>query len=377
MEQKVKILFYNDKWLNGGIESFIMNIYRNINLKNLKIDILVSQNGTDIYDEEIKALGGKKYVTLDKTFKSPIKRTIANFSAFYKKIKQIDADIIHINLSNAVGMIYGFLAKKAGIKVVIFHSHNSDIANSNRKIKMLGHEISQKIFEKYGDYYLACSQVAAKFMYSKNNIQNGNIKIIKNGINTDKFRYKVENREEYRNRIQADNKFVIGTIGRLSAQKNQEFLLKVFKEVYNKDKNTMLLLVGEGEKKKELIELAQKLEITDSVYFFGRTDCPEKCLSAMDVFVLPSLFEGNPVVGIEAQTNGLRCLFSDTITPEVKVTDLVTFLTIKNIEIWTDEILKIKSNNIRANKQQEVINSGYDIKDIAKKLEEFYCTIKK
>lgn len=377
MEQKVKILFYNDKWLNGGIESFIMNIYRNINLKNLKIDILVSQNGTDIYDEEIKALGGKKYVTLDKTFKSPIKRTIANFSAFYKKVKQIDADIIHINLSNAVGMIYGFLAKKAGIKVVIFHSHNSDIANSNRKIKILGHEISQKIFEKYGDYYLACSQVAAKFMYSKNNIQNGNIKIIKNGINTDKFRYKVENREEYRNRIQADNKFVIGTIGRLSAQKNQEFLLKVFKEVYNKDKNTMLLLVGEGEKKKELIELAQKLEITDSVCFFGRTDSPEKCLSAMDVFVLPSLFEGNPVVGIEAQTNGLRCLFSDTITPEVKVTDLVTFLTIKNIEIWTDEILKIKSNNIRANKQQEVINSGYDIKDIAKKLEEFYCTIKK
>ena len=377
MEPKNKVVFYNDKWLNGGIESFIMNVYRNINLKHLKIDILVSQNGNDTYDEEIKKFGGKKYVTLNKNFKSPIKRTIANFSAFYKKIKQIDADIIHINLSNAVGMIYGFLAKKAGIKVVIFHSHNSDIANGNKKIKMLGHTISKKIFEKYGDYYLACSDVAAKFMYSKKNIENGKIKIIKNGINIEKFRFNIADRKEYRDIIQANDKLVIGTIGRLSAQKNQEFLLKIFKEVYSKNKNTMLLLVGEGEKERELIELARKLKITDSVYFFGRTDSPEKCLSAMDVFVLPSLFEGNPVVGIEAQTNGIECIFSDTITKEVKITDLVTFLTIKDIEIWAKEILKKKVNNNRESKEKEVIINGYDIKNTAKDLEEFYYTIKK
>ena len=109
MEKKIKLLFYNDKWMNGGIESFLMNVYRNLDTEKFDISILVSQNGTDIYDEEIRKLGGKKYTTLEKTYNSPIRRTLVNFSAFYNKVKQLDTDIIHINLSNAVGMIYGFL----------------------------------------------------------------------------------------------------------------------------------------------------------------------------------------------------------------------------------------------------------------------------
>ena len=135
MEKKIKLVFYNDKWMNGGIESFLMNVYRNLDTEKFDISILVSQNGTDTYDEEIRKLGGRKYITLEKTYNSPIRRTLVNFSAFYNKVKQLDTDIIHINLSNAVGMIYGFLAKKAGIKNVIFHSHNTNIANHNKSIK--------------------------------------------------------------------------------------------------------------------------------------------------------------------------------------------------------------------------------------------------
>ena len=375
MEKKIKLVFYNDKWMNGGIESFLMNVYRNLDTEKFDISILVSQNGTDTYDEEIRKLGGRKYITLEKTYNSPIRRTLVNFSAFYNKVKQLDTDIIHINLSNAVGMIYGFLAKKAGIKNVIFHSHNTNIANHNKSIKMLGHIICKKIFERYGDYYLACSKTAAEFMYSKKVNNNGNVKIIKNGINVDKFKFKIQDRKEIREQINAENKLVIGTIGRLSAQKNQVYLLDIFKEVYKKNKNTMLLIIGDGESKESLKQKAQELQIMDSVCFYGITKFPEKCLSAMDVFVLPSLFEGNPVVGIEAQTNGLKCLFSDTITKEAKITDLVKFLSIQDTKIWVEEILKLNVDLNRKSREQEVRKNGYDVKDIAKSFEKFYCSI--
>lgn len=377
MEKKTKIVFYCDKWLSGGIESFIMNIYRNIDMKNINIDVLVSQDGNNSYDEEIKKLGGNKYITLEKKYNSPIKRTIFNFSAFYKKVKKLDIDIIHINLSNAVGMIYGFLAKKAGVKHIIFHSHNSDIANGNKAIKLLGHKICKKMFEKYGDYYLACSDVAAKFMYSKKKIESGKIKIIKNGIKTDKFKFNLEDRNEYRKKFSAENKLVIGTIGRMSEQKNQEFLLRIFKEINNKNKETKLVLIGEGEKKSELEQLSEDLHIKENVCFFGVTDFPEKCLSGMDVFVLPSLFEGNPVVGIEAQTNGLKCLFSDTITREAKITDLVKFLSIKDIEPWVEEILKLNIDENRKSQDEEIRKKGFDVKQIAIELKNLYLSINK
>lgn len=370
--KKIKILMYADRWNSGGIEAFIMNVYRNINHKKFGIDILVAQNESDMYDEEIKKIGGIKQQILDKKIKSPVMRNIKNIIMFKKKLKNTDYDIIHINIGNGVGLIYAFLARKVGIKRIIVHSHNSDIGNKNRFIKKLAHNICKIIFQDIPTDYLACSDKAAKWLYTKKILNEERVKIINNAIDIDKYIYNEEKRIKFREENDIGKAFVIGHIGRFNEQKNHRFLIEIFEKVQQRINDSYLFLVGEGELEEEIKKLVKERQMENNVIFYGITKDIQKCLSGFDMLVLPSLYEGNPIVGIEAQASGLYCIFSDRITKSAKITENVKFLPLEeNTQFWANEIIKSSKKERKIDKEK-IMKAGYDMKTLINSIENIY-----
>ena len=196
---------------------------------------------------------------------------------------------------------------------------------------------------------------------------------MKNAIDTNKFIYNKDIRRQKRKELNIENKFVVGHVGRFHPQKNHDFIIDIFKELNEKRKNSVLLLVGDGELRQSIENKVKELNLLDKVIFTGvRDDIPE-LLQSMDVFVFPSLYEGLPVTLIEAQATGLPCIVSDTITHEAIISSNIQSVSLqKSAEEWADKILLIDNGSNRENAAIEIINSGFDVNEIAKMLIDFY-----
>lgn len=376
MCEKIKVLFYTELWANAGIESVIMSLFRNFDLSNISVDIMASQNLSNFYDEEIEKLGGKKIITLDGEYDSPAKRMIANRSAFEKAIRENHYDVVHIHMCNAAAMQYGKIAKKNGVKIVAYHSHNTNLSTNYRAIKTIIHNISKIYYEKYADAFFSCSDLASKWMFTKRTIKKGKVTIINNAIDLQKFEFNEEERKKYRKKLNVGNKFLMGHIGRFAVAKNHPFLIDIFYELHKINPDSMLLLIGEGEDEQIIKRKVAELGINEDVIFYGVTKEIPQMLWAMDAFVLPSLFEGNPVVGIEAQAASLPCFFSDTITKMCKLTDMANYLSLEeDPKFWAKAILK---NNVQRNSTRSIMEkSGYDIRTIARDVQNKYFELLK
>ena len=208
-------------------------------------------------------------------------------------------------------------------------------------------------------------------------IKTGNYEVIPNGIELDKYAYNSVVRKAIRKKLGVENKFVIGHVGRFSAQKNHTFLIDIFNKVYQKDTNTVLLLLGVGELMETIKTKAKDLGIENKIIFYGVSNEMEKMWQAMDIFVMPSLHEGLPVTGVEAQASGLPCIFSDTITREIDVTGKSEFLPLDGtIEAWVDCILKHKADK-RESGVMALRNAHYDIQQTADTVSERYLNVAK
>lgn len=377
-EKVLNLLFYTERWTSGGIEAFVMNVYRNLDRKIIKANILTSQNETDIYDKEIENLGGHKYVTLEKKYNSPIVRTLKNFKQFNKNIKSKKIDIIHLNICHGVAMIYAYIAKKNGVKKVILHSHNADIGIKQKKIKIIGHKICKNLFINYADEYFACSDLAAEWLYTKKILKSGKVKIINNAIDSNKFVFNEQERKKIRKELNVENKFVVGHVGRFDVQKNHEYLIDIFKEINNIERDSVLILVGEGELKQNIIQKVTELNLQKNVIFYGLTKDIPKLLWGMDVFVLPSLFEGKPFVGIETQAAALKAYLSDNITKTLKISNYIEYLDISDKPIkWAKEILKTGREYERKDMHEVIEENNYDIKKVVQEIEKIYINLMK
>ena len=229
------------------------------------------------------------------------------------------------------------VAKRQKIKHIIIHSHNSNTPSGLLR-KLLN--ALNKPFLHLGTDFFACSKLAGEWLFGKNFLKKHELKIINNAVDIDKYKFNAQTRENIRNELECREKFVIGHVGRFCYQKNHDFLINVFYEVQKEDKDMILLLIGEGELKEEIQEKVKKLNIQDNVIFLGTTNKVQNYLQAMDLFVLPSRFEGLPVVGIEAQASGTKCLFSNNITKETKIVDNTEFLDL-NVQEWKNAILNL------------------------------------
>lgn len=286
-----------------------------------------------------------------------------------------DYNIIHAHTSSkAVLPLY--YAKKYGINIRISHSHNTDFQTKNLILKTIG--IILKIpLKRLSTHYFACSTEAAIWLFGKHLVEQGKVSILKNGIFVNNYSYNIQQRQEIRQQLNfAENDVIIGNVGRFTHQKNHDFLIDIFNSYHSINKNSKLLLIGAGELVDMIKEKVSNLGLSDSVIFFGFCSNAQKFYQAFDIFLMPSLYEGLPFVGIEAQAAGLPCFFSDTITKELKITQSVYFISLnKTPDFWAEKIDTCMQSFKRLDVKDYITAAGYNIECEVKKLIEYYKKI--
>ena len=271
------------------------------------------------------------------------------------------------------------MAEKAGIKIRIAHSHST--SNPKEWKKNLLKNILRPFSKKYANVYFACSELAGRYLFGNKTFDEGKVVIINNAIDIEKFRYNEETRKSKRNEIAQrypntkinDDTLIIGNIGRMVASKNQTFLIDIFNEIHKKNENSVLLLIGQGPLQNEIKDKVNKLGLTNSVKFIGQVTNANDYYNAMDVFVLPSLYEGLGMVLIEAQANELPCIASTEVPKEASVSNQVEFISLKEEnKKWADNILRKNRKDCKFVYTKDY--EKYDIKKESKKIEKNYHT---
>lgn len=372
MKNKPKRILHITEMLSAaGIESFIMNMYRNIDRNKIQFDFLVLRNEKEFYDEEISLLGGKKYF-VHSDINNTLLRVLDESNQIENFLKHNHYDIVHIHYTTPLRAFYLKAAKKAGVPIRIYHSHSAEISGKTR-IKLMIYNYCKRIIDKYATNCFACSEAAAQWIFSKHALKNKSVKIIYNGIDTKRFSFRKDIREKLRNDLGIQNKYVIINTGRFTEQKNQSFLIDVVNLCKSKGQNVKLLLLGDGPLKKECQDKVHKLGLEKVIEFLGVKSNVEEYLCASDCYVMPSLYEGLPVAGIEAECTGIPCVFSENITKEVKLNNNVQFMSLSlSTEMWMDAIMKNRRRNDRTRAVNTVKNAGYDIHDVTLNMQDFY-----
>lgn len=375
---QIRVLHVTEKLQAAGIESFIMNMYRNIDRSKIQFDFMVMRDEREFYDEEIASLGGRKF-TIDLSKKMNVfKRIILESIKLNKFLKANKYSIIHVHSATPLRVFYLIAAKLAGVKTRIYHSHSADIIGKERSKKAV-YRLLKLLFPIYATHCFACSEAAARWMYPESALGSNRVVVIHNGIDTTKFMFNESIREKYRKELCLEGKFVVGHTGRFNEQKNHRFIIEVFSRVAQKAENAVLMLIGTGELKEKIKEMVNGYNLKERVMFLGVRDDVNNLLQAMDVFFMPSNYEGLPVAAVEAQCAGLRCVFSDNITDEVGLTKQVSFLSLdENVDKWVDAVLADFSGDLTnfsgdRNQALEVVKSfGYDVRDGATMLSKYY-----
>ena len=358
----------------GGIETFVMNVYREVRKRDI-VCYFINYFDKDIeqfHEKEVIGYGSRIYKTGSMNYKNPISKQIHKSISLYKFLKNNKYDIVHIHASDSVSLEDAFICKLAGIKKIIVHSHNTSINNQEKfyKLKKTLHNTIKSFWGVVATDYFACSELAAEWMFSKKLNDSNKIKIINNGINVEDYKYNSEVRTEVRKELGVEENFVVGHIGRFSYQKNHDFLIDIFAEIVKKKSNAILLLIGKGELEDEIKEKVKRLNLEDNVIFYGLSNECKRLMQAMDVFLLPSHFEGLPLVGIEAQAAGLKVGVSDTVSKQMKITENVKYIGLdKSPEYWANEI---DYNYLRKDMTKEIADAGYDITKVSGDLVQKY-----
>ena len=322
----------------NGIGMSLLNYYRNIDSSIIQMDFLVPNLIEENLKKEFTSKGNKVFELSYKGEKMHQTRPILYCRKLYKILKEEKYDIVHVHGSSSMLFMQLFTAKLAGIKIRIAHSRNTSS----------DHNFLHKLFKPffrilYTDAF-ACGKEAGEWLFGKNKT----VTIIPNGKDCEMFEFKPSIREKYRKNYNIENKKVIGHIGNFNYQKNHEFLIKVFYELTKINEDYYLVLAGKGTLENEIHKQVKELGIEDKVLFLGQISVDEvsKWLNAMDIMVFPSRFEGFPNVLIEWQISGLPCVISDTITKDVKVTELVKFIQLdKEPKEWAEIINNVEIKN--------------------------------
>lgn len=349
----------------GGAETLLVNIFENINKDNSEFDFLVYENKEFDYSKKIKELGGNIIY-----IESPTSIGMFNFiNKLRKLIEKNKYDIVHAHTLFNCGpvMLSAFLA---GVKKRLSHSHNTKILDEKISIKKrIYFFISKILINIFSSKCLACGKSAGNFLFYKFR----RFTIIKNGINLDKYKYNEKINKKLRIKYNiSENSIIIGNIGRLNHQKNQNFLIDIFYEFHKNNKNSYLFIVGEGELRRELTNKVNNLKLKNNVIFTGNVSNANEYYSMFNLFLFPSIFEGLPYTLIEAQENGLPILSSDKVSNEVNITKKIEFLSLnKSAKKWADECVKLLKNQ-RKNNDKYIIENGYSIKNTTNLIEDIY-----
>lgn len=351
------------KWIGGGVESVIMNYYRHLDRTKVQFDFICDEDSTRIPYDEIKKLGGRvflvpKYQKLPKYLK-----------ALEELFRKNHYRIVHSNV-NTLSVFSLYAAKKAGVPVRISHSHST--SNPKEWKRNIIKNILRPFSKKYATDYFACSELAGRYLFGDKTFDQGKVKIIHNAIDLDKFKFDPVARKKLRKELGIDDKtIVIGHVGRFVQTKNHQFLIYTFKKYHNKNPNAKLLLIGTGPLEEKIKAKVKKHNLEDSVLFLGQRNDTNKLYSVMDIFCLPSLYEGLPVAGIEAQAAGLPCVYSDKVTIEADAANNAYYASIKNIYSYLQTLEQAIANRVK-NRNIIKFSKYFQISSNVNILENFY-----
>lgn len=363
--KKIRILVVGMTATVGGLETFLMQYCEKIACDRIQFDFL-SRFPDCVFADRIAAMGGTLY-TITRRSKNPI-RFYQEIRAFFKEHGHA-YDIIWDNECMINDLTPLMLAKRAGIPNRIYHSHNADNMDTSLKgrLQALLHRRNKRKLPHYATELYACSQEAAKWT----SVGNGDeFTIVPNAIDATAYAPCEQTRQAFRSAEGLDGCFVVGNVGRLQYQKNQGFLIEAFAQLHVNVPNARLLLVGEGPDEALLRAQAARLGIAAAVRFLGYRSDIAAVLNGIDLFVLPSRFEGLSIAALEAQAAGLPCLLADTITKDVAVTESVCFLPIEAPEAWADAMQRAQSTKARQAVREVFLLAGYDIGSAAMTLAE-------
>ena len=346
----------------GGLETMLMNYYRQIDRNEVQFDFLVHRDFEADYDKEILKLGGKIYHL--PRLNPWDYRYLKKLDEFFQQHKEYK--IVHSHLDCMAGIPLKY-AKKNGIPVRIAHAHSK---SQDKDFKYPLKLWMKRMIPRYATKLFACGEEAGEWMF-------GGLKfnILNNAIDTKQYQYSEKVRTAYREELGLGDSLVIGHVGRFNPPKNHRFLIEIFDKLKQKNTNVKLLLVGDGDGRGKIEDLVKEKNLQEDIKFLGMRDDVYNILQAMDVFVFPSLYEGLPVTLIEAQSAGLPCIISDQVPLECKISDLIHVKSLQeNESAWVDEILK-QSDYKRTDTTPLVIQSGYDIRKNAEKLQKYYLKL--
>lgn len=352
----------------GGLEAFVMNYYRVLVHMDVQFDFVCMYDKI-AHEKEIKELGGKVY------YLPNVKKDYRGYKKGLEKVlRETSYEAVHVNMLSAANIVPLRIAHKMGVKKVIAHSHSSSCPGLIRKTM---DRYNRPKLRKYVTDYVACGELAGKWMFGETVFADGKVTIINNAINTEKFVFSSEKRRELRERSGWQEKLVIGHVGRFDIPKNHDRMIDLLQCTLEKRKNVILCLVGPKEGLYEQIkEKVQAQGLQENVYFAGKQEDIQAYLSAMDIFLFPSIFEGVPFALIEAQANGLPCLMSDSVSEEAVVfKGNVQRLSLQtDDQMWADTLLSMsKIKRTSAEKIMEQMKEAhFDIRSEAIRLKNLY-----
>jgi len=321
-KEPIRIAHVVGKCVGGGVESVVFNYYRHIDHSKIQFDFICDSDSTNIPYEEIESLGGKVILI------PPYQKVFKYHKELKKIFKEKNYQIVHSHI-NTLSVFPLYAAKKAGVPVRIAHSHST--TNKKEWKRNILKQVLRPFSKVFATDYMCCSELAGRWLFGNKTYNKGDVYLLNNAIDLDKFIYDEKIRNKKRKELGIKkNQLVIGHIGRFVAQKNHTFLIDIFNEIHKQNNNAILVLAGQGPLLEDIRKKVNQLKLTDYVQFLGQRSDANELYQAFDVFLLPSLYEGLPVVGVEAQAAGLLCILSNDMTKETKVLDSTIFMSLKN-----------------------------------------------
>ncbi len=368
-DNRKRILHMTPPIINNGVYKYIFNHMAYMDRERFQFDFLTRNAKALMKTEEYRKYGFsiQSFCNTERNNEEEMRKEISD-------ILSRGYDAIHLHTSFWRGFLIEQIAMEMKIPKVIVHSHSTwvDVEDDKKREEILRvHNVYKEKFDfRYATDVCACSGLAGDWLYG-DRIPREKIQILPNAIDVEKYRFRPEIRARLRKKLGLENKIVVGSVGRYCYQKNQGFLIRAFAKARKQNRKLFLLLIGGGELKDKLKKQIADLGLKDDACCLNWQDNVQDYFQAMDVFCLPSLFEGLGITCIEAQAAGLKCLLSDTIPGEAEVTDLVTFLPLEE-QIWVEEMVQSEQAEERKQRENEIEAAGYDIRSAVKKLENLY-----
>lgn len=366
-KQPLRVAHITGKMNTGGVRAILLNYYDNVDKSAVQFDFFVDGDSRDVPTQEIEAAGGRIFVI------PPYQRLTQYLRVLTQLLRAGGYSIVHAHI-NTLCVFPLFAAWRAGVPVRICHNHSTAHKSEGKRVALK--YLLRPFARVFATDYLACGEKAGRWLFGNKCFDQGRVTVIKNAVETIRFRFDAQARARLRGELDiAPDAFVVGHAGRFMHQKNHAGLLRFFAAVLAQCPNARLLLVGEGELLDEVkASVAVDAALQKAVIFTGARGDVDKLYSVMDVFCLPSFFEGLPVVAAEAQASGLPCVYSDQVTPEAGITALVRFVPLAdNPQAWAQAVLAAKdAYGERRSWDKEVADAGFDIAQQAEKLTQYY-----